>query len=167
MQLQTARQRKGESPREFADRCRSLANKVMSKVDDPVPHPPRKSRSYDVGKFCCGPYEGSGAPKYATQLQKIFGRRFPLLFQSKRLKSRRNLTKRFIRGLINRFGCCHGRPVGQGVRTASHDKQRTRKRDDACEVSATLLHVTIAGHRTQRLRMHRPKLPSGAMSTKG
>ena len=36
MQLQTARQRKGESPRDFADRCRSLANKVMCKVDDPV-----------------------------------------------------------------------------------------------------------------------------------
>jgi hypothetical protein len=36
MQLQTARQRKGESPRDFADRCRSLANKVICKVDDPV-----------------------------------------------------------------------------------------------------------------------------------
>jgi len=36
MQLQTARQRKGESPREFADRCRAVANKVMCKVDDPA-----------------------------------------------------------------------------------------------------------------------------------
>ena len=36
MQLQRARQRKGESPREFADRCRALANKVMCKVDDPA-----------------------------------------------------------------------------------------------------------------------------------
>jgi len=30
------RQRKGESPREFADRCRTLANKVMCKVNDLV-----------------------------------------------------------------------------------------------------------------------------------
>jgi GTP cyclohydrolase II len=36
MQLQTARQKKEESPREFADRCRSLAQRVMCKVDDPV-----------------------------------------------------------------------------------------------------------------------------------
>jgi len=36
MQLQTARQRKNESPREFADRCKGLAQKVMRKVDDPV-----------------------------------------------------------------------------------------------------------------------------------
>jgi len=36
MQLQTARQRNGESPREFADRCRAIANKVMCKVDDPA-----------------------------------------------------------------------------------------------------------------------------------
>ena len=36
MQLQTARQRKNESPREFADRCKGLAQKVMRKVDDPA-----------------------------------------------------------------------------------------------------------------------------------
>jgi hypothetical protein len=36
MQLQTARQKKEESPREFAERCRSMAQKVMCKVDDPV-----------------------------------------------------------------------------------------------------------------------------------
>jgi len=36
MQLQTAQQRKGESPREFADRCRALPNKVMCKVGDPA-----------------------------------------------------------------------------------------------------------------------------------
>ena len=36
MQLQTARQKKNESPREFADRCRALAQKVMCKADDPV-----------------------------------------------------------------------------------------------------------------------------------
>jgi hypothetical protein len=33
--LQTARQTKGESPQEFADRCRGLAQKVMAKTDDP------------------------------------------------------------------------------------------------------------------------------------
>ena len=36
MQLQTARQRKKESPRVFVDRCKGLAQKVMRKVDDPV-----------------------------------------------------------------------------------------------------------------------------------
>ena len=34
--LQTARQAKGESPQEFADRCRGLAQKVMSTTDDPL-----------------------------------------------------------------------------------------------------------------------------------
>lgn len=34
--LQTARQAKGESPKEFADRCRGLAQKVMAKTDDPL-----------------------------------------------------------------------------------------------------------------------------------
>ena len=33
--LQTARQARNESPQEFADRCRSLAQKVMGKSDDP------------------------------------------------------------------------------------------------------------------------------------
>ena len=36
MKLQTAKQRKNESPREFADRCKGLAQKVMRKIDDPV-----------------------------------------------------------------------------------------------------------------------------------
>jgi hypothetical protein len=33
--LQTARQAKNESPQEFADRCRAVAQKVMGKSDDP------------------------------------------------------------------------------------------------------------------------------------
>jgi len=36
MQLQTARQKKNESPQQFADRCRALAQKVMCKTGDPV-----------------------------------------------------------------------------------------------------------------------------------
>ena len=32
--LQTARQAKGESPQEFADRCRGLAQKVMNRTDE-------------------------------------------------------------------------------------------------------------------------------------
>jgi len=34
-QLQTARQRRNEGPQEFADRCRALAQKLVSKSDDP------------------------------------------------------------------------------------------------------------------------------------
>ena len=34
-QLQTARQRRNEGPQEFADRCRALAQKLVSKTDDP------------------------------------------------------------------------------------------------------------------------------------
>ena len=34
--LQTARQKKVESPQEFADRCRGLAQKIMCKTNDPV-----------------------------------------------------------------------------------------------------------------------------------
>jgi len=34
--LQTARQKKGESPQEFADRCRGLAQKILCKTGDPV-----------------------------------------------------------------------------------------------------------------------------------
>jgi hypothetical protein len=36
MKLQTARQGKDESPQEFADRCRGLAQKIIVKTDDPV-----------------------------------------------------------------------------------------------------------------------------------
>jgi hypothetical protein len=36
MQLQTARQKKDETPQELMDRCRSLAMKTLSKVEDPV-----------------------------------------------------------------------------------------------------------------------------------
>jgi len=36
MKLQTARQKKGESPQEFADRCRGLAQKILCKTNDPV-----------------------------------------------------------------------------------------------------------------------------------
>jgi hypothetical protein len=35
MQLQTARQRRNEGPQEFADRCRALAQKIVSKAEDP------------------------------------------------------------------------------------------------------------------------------------
>jgi hypothetical protein len=34
--LQTARQAKGETPQEFAGRCKGLAQKVMVKTDDPL-----------------------------------------------------------------------------------------------------------------------------------
>jgi hypothetical protein len=34
-QLQSAKQRKDESPQKFADRCRSLAYKTVPKVDNP------------------------------------------------------------------------------------------------------------------------------------
>jgi len=36
MQLQTARQKKDETPQEFLDRCRSLAMKTVPKVEDPL-----------------------------------------------------------------------------------------------------------------------------------
>jgi hypothetical protein len=36
MKLQTARQGRNESPQEFADICRGLAQKIMGKTDDPV-----------------------------------------------------------------------------------------------------------------------------------
>jgi len=36
MQLQTAKQQKDETPREFLDRCRSLAMKTVLKVEDPL-----------------------------------------------------------------------------------------------------------------------------------
>jgi hypothetical protein len=36
MKLQTARQSRNETPLEFADRCRSLAQKIVKKVDDPA-----------------------------------------------------------------------------------------------------------------------------------
>jgi hypothetical protein len=38
IQLQTARQRRNEGPQEFADRCRALAQKLVSKVDDSQVH---------------------------------------------------------------------------------------------------------------------------------
>lgn len=34
--LQTARQAKNEGPMEFADRCKGLVQRVMSKANDPV-----------------------------------------------------------------------------------------------------------------------------------
>jgi hypothetical protein len=34
--LQTAREAKGETPQEFADRCKGLAEKVMVKTNDPL-----------------------------------------------------------------------------------------------------------------------------------
>ena len=36
MRLQTARQKKNESPQQFADRCRALSQKIMCKTSDPV-----------------------------------------------------------------------------------------------------------------------------------
>ena len=36
MQLQTAKQQKNKTPREFLDRCRSIAMKTVPKVEDPL-----------------------------------------------------------------------------------------------------------------------------------
>ena len=36
MRLQTAKQKRAETPQEFLDRCRSLAMKTVPKVDDPL-----------------------------------------------------------------------------------------------------------------------------------
>jgi hypothetical protein len=48
-QLHMARQRKDESPQEFADRCRSLAQKTVPQVDDPV----AQKLYYEQRKECC------------------------------------------------------------------------------------------------------------------
>ena len=36
MKLQTARQGRDETPQEFADRCRTLSQKIICIVDDPL-----------------------------------------------------------------------------------------------------------------------------------
>ena len=36
MQLQTAKQQKNKTPREFLERCRSIAMKTVPKVEDPL-----------------------------------------------------------------------------------------------------------------------------------
>ena len=36
MKLHTARRNRGESPQDFADRCRALVQKIVCKFDDPV-----------------------------------------------------------------------------------------------------------------------------------
>jgi len=78
-------------------------------------------------------------PKCVIKPHEILCRLCPSLWQSMRLKSKRNLTKPFTRGSTIQFVCYHGRPVGRAVMTANTGLRRTRKRQAECGVSATIL----------------------------
>ena len=73
--LQTARQGRNESPQEFADRCRSLAQKVMGKSDDPqIQRVPRENADRMLlASFISGLAEIPGA-KSDFQTRRIWNR---------------------------------------------------------------------------------------------
>ena len=51
--------------------------------------------------------------------------------------------------------------------TANPGVRRIHKQQATYGASATTFHVTLEGHRTQRLATRRPKLPLSAVSAKG
>jgi len=60
--LQNARQRKNESPQQFADRCKALAQKIIPKVDDPVAQRIHRETAERMllASFCSGLTGNSG-----------------------------------------------------------------------------------------------------------
>jgi hypothetical protein len=128
MQLQAARQKKNESPREFADRCRALAQKVMRKVDDSIAqrihreNPDRMLLASVVAGF-------NGVPGKQVRYgkPKILKRHFRNRFRLKKPKIKEDLMKPSVPESTTWYGCYRCHPLGRAQRTASLGAQLTHK----------------------------------------
>ena len=167
MQLQTARQRKGESSREFADRCRAVANKVMCKVDDPAAQRihRRNADRMMLASFVAG-LSGVLGTQVRYQAPRDTGHAVSLALAVHEAEKQEKFNETFYARFDN------------SVRLLARSPSRT-SRDDSKPRGTTytqaagglrsqryVLHVSLIGHRTQRLGTRGPKLPLGAMSAK-
>jgi len=160
MRLQTARQKKNESPQQFADRCRALSQKIMCKTSDPVAQSIHRENaelmllaSFVSGLVC------RTARYWTGPIYRSSGSRKP--------KNKFGLMKVFMRNLIIRLDCQRGHPVGPARMTISLSAHLTRQRSITCVVSATNLRTALASQQPQLPGMHRRKLKSGVMSANG
>jgi len=162
MQLQTARQKKNESVREFADRCKGLAQKVMCKVDDPAA---QRIHRENADRMLLASFVGGlwGIPgkqtRYASPRLLNMRCRLPLQFRKQKIK--RNLMKPFIQGLMTQFGSYRDHPVGHVEKAVALGAQLTRRRSITRVISATGLHVALTSHQIQEPGMSRQKRLSG------
>ena len=92
--LQTVRQARNEEPREFMDRCKALAQKVMGKVNDPV------RAAYfreNAGRMCLACFlaglVATPGRQFRFSYQKITRVCLKIALTVQRPKNRKNLTK--------------------------------------------------------------------------
>jgi len=106
MRLQTARQKKNDSPQQFADRCRGLSQKILCKTRDPVAQRIHRENAERMllASFVSG-LDGTLENKLGMQARVILIRPYRLQLRSRKPKSKSGLMKVFIRNLIIRLDC--------------------------------------------------------------
>jgi hypothetical protein len=141
MNLQTARQNKNESPQEFADRCRALAQKIVCKVNDPLA---QRVHQQNAERMLLATYVAGlmGPPdaRYAMLTHKRYSKRYKLLFQWKKLKSKNDSTTAFIRGLKIQSTYTRDRPADRVAITKGRVTQEQNVRPPTRR--ASIPHVT-------------------------
>jgi len=168
MQLQTAQQRKGESQRKFADRCRALANKVMCKVGDPAAQRIHRGNAdrMMLASFISGLSDVVGT-EVRYQAPRDIEQAVSLALAVQEAEKQEKFNETFYTRIDNSVRLLSRSPSRPSRVDRKPRRMTNTQADGRCEVSATILHVTLAGRRTQRLRTRRPKLPLGALSAKG
>ena len=147
MRLQTARQKKNDSPQQFADRCRGLSQKIVCKTSDPVAQRIHRENAERMllASFVSG-LDGTLENKLGMQARVILIRPYRLQLGSRKPKSKSGLMKVFIRNLIIGLDCQRGHPVGPARMTLSLSAHLTHQRSITCVVSAINLRTALTSH---------------------
>ena len=106
MQLQTARQKKNESPQQFADRYRALSQKIMCKTSDPVAQRIHRENAERMilASFVAGLMGPPGKQvRYASR--ETSDRPYQMHLRFRKPKNKSELMKVFMRNSIIQLDC--------------------------------------------------------------
>jgi len=159
MKLQTARQKKGESPQEFADRCRGLAQKILCKTDEPVEqriHQENAERML-LASFVSGLYGTPGTQIRYGNIQSLSeALRIATAFQEAENKS--GSMRVFTQNLTNLYVYCRDLPAENAQEVEASSIQLTCVRSLTHVVSEIGLQIMPTGLRPHTLGTRRLRL---------
>ena len=158
IKLQTARQGRNESPQEFADRYRGLAQKIMGKTDDPVA---RRVHRENAEHMLLPSFISGLAGKVGKYVRYQSPRNLEQALQIVLAVQEAQKQEHFNESFYTRFE--------NSVRLVSRSHGQTYREDGKsrhsadvhagvmCVVSTVKRRVEMGSQRPQEIEMHRPK----------
>ena len=146
--LQTARQVRNETPQEFADRCRSLAPKVMGKSDESRiqrVHRENADRML-LASFISGLSGNSGRQVTFANPQDM-EHALRIVFTVQDAERQERFNESFYSQFEESYASAHGPQVEHPRKASVSDSQLTRLREVTRALNVTIHRAAPAGHR--------------------